>query len=66
MKKEYLKPRNDLSDFDVNKIKKFSFEKMEYFITLIAPETNEKKKILATKINRYQGVYDDIVGVVDQ
>ena len=65
LKKEYLKPRNDLSDFDVNEGKKFTFDKMEYCITLVTPEITDKKKILSTKINKYHGVFDDLLGVVD-
>lgn len=63
---EYLKPRNDVPEFDMNSEKKYPIEKMDYFISLVAEGSTNPKKILQSRINKFLGVYDELKNVVDQ
>lgn len=62
---KYLQPRNDLSDFDVNQIKRYPIEKMDFFISLVNETSSQPRKILQSRINKFIGVYDSLKNVVD-
>ena len=43
---QYLKPRNDIPDFDINKERRFQVQKMDFVISLVGENSANSLKIL--------------------